>query len=567
MQTKTIHSLSIIPALIQLVSSLLAPIADPIVSNKYLISYVNENQWNDRILQNQSAMDSGSIVNMGGNFECFIQDASSQFKDVLEKSSEYGNAEKKALLTDTLNQGVKTIFDKLNGQCIFYQAGFWIYEYCPGKEFVQFHAQINTQTGEFVNRDESLVFGLGKSKESLDEREFELLYDDVGYYISEIIGSGDRCDKTGAERMVEIQYVCGGSNSGPATIQWVRETKICVYEAQVAIPELCNLELLAKNEDQKNASPILCKTSRTNGGNSVDLITQNEPIFLGNGIYFLRPYNTHERVKLMVTDKVMSNWDMITDIYYQKFGNAINKMLGLELVSLPNGHILQPGDSCIWLAEIVDIEGQFQTILSLSIFNSQRAEMSFNKTLTFDGVNGNFISYKIRDPDEPVESSQLDNSDEENRVIENTQLEERLIGSSNELFTKLSKEITEVKELLNQIVGPQEMELILENMRNIQPNSDFELALMNGLKSSLVIGNDVDEAKQVKIGEDGSIKGTKDNTESSTQMEELNDVGQKKESMANGKTSIDREVSEEIDLPGKDVRNEAADILVEHDEL
>ncbi|CAI4333758.1 CIH_collapsed_G0009380.mRNA.1.CDS.1 [Saccharomyces cerevisiae] len=542
MQAKIIYALSAFSALIPLGSSLLAPIEDPIVSNKYLISYIDEDDWSDRILQNQSVMNSGYIVNMGDDLECFIQNASTQLNDVLEDSNEHSNSEKTALLTETLNQGVKTIFDKLNERCIFYQAGFWIYEYCPGIEFVQFHGRVNTKTGEIVNRDESLVYRLGKPKANVEEREFELLYDDVGYYISEIIGSGDICDVTGAERMVEIQYVCGGSNSGPSTIQWVRETKICVYEAQVTIPELCNLELLAKNEDQKNASPILCRMPAKSkiGSNPIDLITKYEPIFLGSGIYFLRPFNTDERDKLMVTDNAMSNWDEITETYYQKFGNAINKMLSLRLVSLPNGHILQPGDSCVWLAEVVDMKDRFQTTLSLNILNSQRAEIFFNKTFTFNEDNGNFLSYKIGDHGESTELGQITHSNKADINTAEIRSDEYLINTDNELFLRISKEIAEVKELLNEIVSPHEMEVIFENMRN-QPNNDFELALMNKLKSSLNDDNKVEQINNARMDDDESTSHT------------TRDIGE-----AGSQTTGNTE---------SEVTNVAAGVFIEHDEL
>ncbi|CAI4336949.1 BBM_1a_G0009130.mRNA.1.CDS.1 [Saccharomyces cerevisiae] len=542
MQAKIIYALSAISALIPLGSSLLAPIEDPIVSNKYLISYIDEDDWSDRILQNQSVMNSGYIVNMGDDLECFIQNASTQLNDVLEDSNEHSNSEKTALLTKTLNQGVKTIFDKLNERCIFYQAGFWIYEYCPGIEFVQFHGRVNTKTGEIVNRDESLVYRLGKPKANVEEREFELLYDDVGYYISEIIGSGDICDVTGAERMVEIQYVCGGSNSGPSTIQWVRETKICVYEAQVTIPELCNLELLAKNEDQKNASPILCRMPAKSkiDSNSIDLITKYEPIFLGSGIYFLRPFNTDERDKLMVTDNAMSNWDEITETYYQKFGNAINKMLSLRLVSLPNGHILQPGDSCVWLAEVVDMKDRFQTTLSLNILNSQRAEIFFNKTFTFNEDNGNFLSYKIGDHGESTELGQITHSNKADINTAEIRSDEYLINTDNELFLRISKEIAEVKELLNEIVSPHEMEVIFENMRN-QPNNDFEMGLMNKLKSSLNDDNKVEQINNARMDDDESTSHT------------TRDIGE-----AGSQTTGNTE---------SEVTNVAAGVFIEHDEL
>lgn len=342
--------------------------------------------------------------------------------------------------------------------------------------------------------------------------------------------------------MVEIQYVCGGSNSGPSTIQWVRETKICVYEAQVTIPELCNLELLAKNEDQKNASPILCRMPAKSkiDSNSIDLITKYEPIFLGSGIYFLRPFNTDERDKLMVTDNAMSNWDEITETYYQKFGNAINKMLSLRLVSLPNGHILQPGDSCVWLAEVVDMKDRFQTTLSLNILNSQRAEIFFNKTFTFNEDNGNFLSYKIGDHGESTELGQITHSNKADINTAEIRSDEYLINTDNELFLRISKEIAEVKELLNEIVSPHEMEVIFENMRN-QPNNDFELALMNKLKSSLNDDNKVEQINNARMDDDESTSHT------------TRDIGE-----AGSQTTGNTE---------SEVTNVAAGVFIEHDEL
>ena len=242
----------------------------------------------------------------------------------------------------------------------------------------------------------------------------------------------------------------------------------------------------------------------------------------------------------MVTDNAMSNWDEITETYYQKFGNAINKMLSLRLVSLPNGHILQPGDSCVWLAEVVDMKDRFQTTLSLNILNSQRAEIFFNKTFTFNEDNGNFLSYKIGDHGESTELGQITHSNKADINTAEIRSDEYLINTDNELFLRISKEIAEVKELLNEIVSPHEMEVIFENMRN-QPNNDFELALMNKLKSSLNDDNKVELINNARMDDDESTSHT------------TRDIGE-----AGSQTTGNTE---------SEVTNVAAGVFIEHDEL
>lgn len=238
------------------------------------------------------------------------------------------------------------------------------------------------------------------------------------------------------------------------------------------------------------------------------------------------------------------------------------------MVSLPDGHILQPGDSCIWQAEVVDIKDQFQTILSLNILDSQRAEISFNKSLSFNENSGNFISYKIGDPSESTELSQITRLNKAEKNIETIQSEEELISPDNELFLRLSREITEVKELLNEIVGPREMEVIFESIRN-QPNNDFELALLNGLKHSLAAGINENNVEQVQanIDDNKNTQGNKDVTELPNRTGEKASDSKKKESTTNSSKEIAKDGSGTTEIVESEETNVNADVFIDHDEL
>ena len=110
-----------------------------------------------------------------------------------------------------------------------------------------------------------------------------------------------------------------------------------------------------------------------------------------------------------------------------------------------------------------------------------------------------------------------------------------------------------MKELLNEIVSPHEMEVIFENMRN-QPNNDFELALMNGLKPLLNVGSDENingERDHAGINDDESTK----------------NGGKKKETATDPSRDITEADPETMENTKPEVTDVTSDVSINHDEL
>lgn len=384
------HAFMILPFfyLIQFTTATLLTLdVDPIASEKYTINYVSSCRWDD-LYDSSNSKYNGRFFQFGEDTQCFIPN--------IVKNSTFDNLRNSSimsedLLRNTIETGVKMISDTLDGYCIVYHNGFWTYRYCPGKDLVQLHNDtLDPQT---------LVYVLGKAEADIKDRDFQLLNNEVGYYISELLGMGDVCDVTGAHRLVDVQYVCGETH-GAATIQWIRETKICQYVMQIALPDLCKLELLAKNEDKKTATQIDC-VKRDNDlkkydRNIIDLLAEFDPIFLGYGVYLLQPIAGGKRNALLYTD-VLNN-DNLNEVprkVYDKFGKAINRLITQRKLSLSDGTVVVNGDSFTWMSEIFDINGTFITMLSIYVSPLGKAELILDNDLVFPGPD-NFISYESK---------------------------------------------------------------------------------------------------------------------------------------------------------------------------
>lgn len=368
----------------QISCNLLAPNEDPHAIDKYTIDYMSPCRW-DTLLDDFKKPDNGTFLTFGQDTQCFIPNT--------ERDSSSGNSQQdkdnlQNTLEDTLNEAVHVLSEVLDGYCIIYRNGFWNYRYCPGNELVQLHNDsMDPQT---------LSYTLGRAKPELDRREFQLLYNELGYYVSEIVGMGDICDVTGAHRLVEVQYVCGETH-GIANIQWIRETKICQYEMQISVPELCNLELLSKNEDKKTANHLQCVRYDTqyenNESNIIDLLARYDPIFLGYGIYFLQSLDPYKRDTLMYTQSNLTG--EIPKEIFGRFGKAFNRMINQKMLIGPDGNTVVNGDVFTWMSEIFDISGDVISKISIHVTALGKAELQIGNDLIFNEP-GNFVSYESK---------------------------------------------------------------------------------------------------------------------------------------------------------------------------
>ncbi|CCD22706.1 Yos9p NDAI_0A05510 [Naumovozyma dairenensis CBS 421] len=371
---------------IRFVVALLPPVDDPNALKKYNINYVTPQFWDENIANNKSLLDNGSILEVGNDMKCLVSNVTKL--STLEKLRSDQNKYETTLIS-TLNQGVNIINKALDGHCVGFRNGFWTYQFCPKKEFSQFHEG---------NTDSSMIYVLGKPKKNLLKRDFTLLYNDFGYYVNEVVGSGDICDLTGTPRLIEIEYVCG-SAVGPATIQWVRETATCQYEAQISVPELCGLELLSLTEDKSSGTAITCihpSSEETAKHNLADLVTYFDPIFLGQSIYLLAPNgkNHEKKANLMYTEQLNdpSIWDSPTEVLYKAFTIAFSRVITLGLLHFPDGSKLENGDTFSWIAEIVDITGKPLSKIKVSTKHDGSMELLIYKDLPLLDV-GNFEYY------------------------------------------------------------------------------------------------------------------------------------------------------------------------------
>lgn len=372
----------------QISCNLLAPNEDPHAIDKYTIDYMSPCRW-DTLVDDFKKPNNGTFLAFGEDTQCFIPNP--------KQGSTFGDSDQDRFLLqnaleNTLSEAVHLLSDVLDGYCILYRNGFWTYRYCPGNEIVQLH---NDSTDP-----QTLSYTLGRAKPELDRREFQLLYNELGYYVSEIVGMGDICDVTGAHRLVEVQYVCGETH-GIANIQWIRETKICQYEMQISVPELCNLELLSKNEDKKTANHLQCvrydtQYENNENNNIIDLLARYDPVFLGYGIYFLQSLDSHKRDTLMYTQSNLT--DEIPKEIYGKFGKAFNRMINQKMLIAPDGNTVSNGDIFTWISEIFDISGNIISKISIHVTALGKAELQIDNDLIFSEPS-NFISYENKKTD------------------------------------------------------------------------------------------------------------------------------------------------------------------------
>lgn len=366
-----------IAGFIRYTTAILVPIEDIYGSKRYSINYLPFERWEQLIINNSTTLSSGTVMELGDYISCYVPNVDA---DLDSSVAQYNETE----LNEMLENGVKIITTVFNG-CITYLGGFWNYELCSNTGLSQFDGDPKTSTSNYQ---------LGRIKKSVEDREFQLLYDDFGYYISELVGSGDICDLTGHPRVVEIQYICRPA-AGPASIQWVREIKTCHYEIQVAIPELCSLEILSKSEDKIVSRSILCVNKEDSNSGVVDIISSYKPTFLGNEVYLLEPYDkisSHNRTALMFTGNMSSHGSLLEQKLDIKLANAISRMVFQHLLLLPDGLPYNVDDKFAWMSEVLDSKGNFVTMVQFNL-SSTLADIDINSSIEFKGP-GNFVFFE-----------------------------------------------------------------------------------------------------------------------------------------------------------------------------
>jgi protein OS-9 len=158
------------------------------------------------------------------------------------------------------------VLKEMQGQCIYYPAGWWMYSFCYNEGIRQFHPlppgrggvpifppveDRNVHSyllGQFPKTDSTPVPS-GQSDEptssstdlsSSTASSTSALVTSHGTsnYLVQTLTDGTLCDLTNKPRRIEIQYHCNPSNSD--RIAMIKETASCVYLMVIHTPRLCN---------------------------------------------------------------------------------------------------------------------------------------------------------------------------------------------------------------------------------------------------------------------------------------------------------------------------------------
>ena len=191
--------------------------------------------------------------------------------------------EKQRELMRASDHGIE-LLSGLQGNCLYYGAGWWVYSFCYNDDIKQFHP-LPPGIGDAPvfppTPDPNVpVFVLGKFKQSIKRGTSELGPSDgsksanekaqskttdlsaelqtqgESNFLVQKLGDGTVCDLTGKDRRVEVQFHCNPSTIDRISV--IKETASCLYLMVVHTPRLCN-EVAFQPPQLEKPHPIACQ--------------------------------------------------------------------------------------------------------------------------------------------------------------------------------------------------------------------------------------------------------------------------------------------------------------------
>lgn len=158
-------------------------------------------------------------------------------------------ADQQKELARATDRGIE-LLREMEGQCMYYFSGWWSYSFCYQKQIKQFHAlpagrgvphypPIEDSTthsfvlGKFIDEKEA-----EKPKSSTKTDVAELHTKGGSRYLVQHLRGGTKCDLTGRERKVEVQFHCHPQSTDH--IGWIKELTTCSYLMVIYTPRLCD---------------------------------------------------------------------------------------------------------------------------------------------------------------------------------------------------------------------------------------------------------------------------------------------------------------------------------------
>lgn len=189
-------------------------------------------------------------------------------------ASESAQAEQQQDLVRASDHGWKLLSD-MQGTCLYYLAGWWVYSFCYNDGVNQFHplppnrgfppypptpdpATENFRLGSFKKeQSESKEIAQNEATQSSaslpssTDISTHLQTRGESNFLVQKLGGGTVCDLTGEPRQIEVQYHCN-PNFGDR-INMIKETSTCAYLMVIHTPRLCNeVAFLPPQTDKPN---------------------------------------------------------------------------------------------------------------------------------------------------------------------------------------------------------------------------------------------------------------------------------------------------------------------------
>ncbi|KAI9934461.1 hypothetical protein ASPWEDRAFT_43883 [Aspergillus wentii DTO 134E9] len=170
------------------------------------------------------------------------------------RTEESSEVEKHKELARATDRGLELLRD-MEGKCMYYISGWWSYSFCYKKQIKQFHAlpfgsgvpnyppmeDPTTQSfilGRFRRGDDDEMDGEAERKKATTTDLAELQTKGGSRYLVQRLEGGTKCDLTGRNRKVEIQFHCNPQSTD--RIGWIKELTTCSYLMVIYTPRLCN---------------------------------------------------------------------------------------------------------------------------------------------------------------------------------------------------------------------------------------------------------------------------------------------------------------------------------------
>lgn len=144
---------------------------------------------------------------------------------------------------------------EMEGRCMYYFSGWWSYSFCYRKQIKQFHAlpagrgvpyyppveDPNTQSfilGQFSADASAEGETEQEHKHTVKTEVAELHTKGGSRYLVQHLRGGTKCDLTGRDRRVEVQFHCHPQSTDQ--IGWIKELTTCSYLMVIYTPRLCD---------------------------------------------------------------------------------------------------------------------------------------------------------------------------------------------------------------------------------------------------------------------------------------------------------------------------------------